>query len=251
MTAASTSSVTTVLRVEVSSAYGSFNSREAFWDPWRKIAAMINAQITKLLASKQDAALAAASKKVDSAGAAAAAPAAADAPKKMDGAALASSVAALGIAVGLIGSAVGGLVSVLAGLPLWKTMAGVLAVILIVSGPSMILTWFKLRARDLAPILNACGWAVNRRLRFSLKLGRLFTSEAELPQNAARELKDPYADDTSTRNTVITLLALAAIVAALWLAGVLDHALPGCLKRERPACTVPTVEAPATPAAAS
>jgi len=64
-------------------------------------------------------------------------------------------------------------------------------------------------------------------------------------------LKDPYADDTSTRNTVITLLALAAIVAALWLAGVLDHALPGCLKRERPACTVPTVEAPATPAAAS
>lgn len=225
--------------------------KEAFWDPWRKIAAMINAQITKLLASKQDAALAAASKKVDSAGAAAAAPAAADASKKMDGAALASSVAALGIAIGLIGSAVGGLVSVLAGLPLWKTLAGVLAVILIVSGPSMILTWFKLRARDLAPILNACGWAVNRRLRFSLKLGRLFTSEAELPQNASRELKDPYADDTSTRNTVITLLVLAAVIAALWLAGVLDNALPGCLKRERPACTVPAVEAPAAPAAAS
>jgi len=215
--------------------------KEAFWDPWRKIAAMINAQITKLLASKQDAALAAASKKVDTAGEVVAAPAPpVEAPKKMDGAALASSVAALGIAVGLIGSAVGGLVSVLAGLPLWKTLAGVLAVILIVSAPSMVLTWFKLRARDLAPILNACGWAVNRRLRFSLKLGRLFTSEAELPPNASRELKDPYADDTSTRNTVITLLVLAAIIAALWLAGVLDNALPSCLKRERPACTLPT-----------
>ena len=102
--------------------------------PWRKIAAMISTQIHKLLASKQDAALAAASKRVDSAGAVAAAPAAApDAPKKMDGAALASSVAALGIAIGLIGSAVGGLVSVVAGLPLWKTLVGVAAVILIVS----------------------------------------------------------------------------------------------------------------------
>ena len=228
--------------------------KEAFWEPWRKIAAMISAQINKLLASKQDAALAAASKQVDSASAATAAPASAaapEAPKKMDGAALASSVAALGIAIGLIGSAVGGLVSVLAGLPLWKTLVGVAAVILIVSGPSMILTWFKLRARDLAPILNACGWAVNRRLRFSLKLGRLFTSEATLPENATRELKDPYADDTSTRNTVITLLVLAAIVGALWMAGVLDNAMPDCLKRKQPACADPaTIEAPATPAAA-
>ena len=228
--------------------------KEAFWEPWRKIAAMISTQINKLLASKQDAALAAASKQVDSASAAAVAPAstaAPEAPKKMDGAALASSVAALGIAIGLIGSAVGGLVSVLAGLPLWKTLVGVAAVILIVSGPSMILTWFKLRARDLAPILNACGWAVNRRLRFSLKLGRLFTSEATLPENATRELKDPYADDTSTRNTVITLLVLAAIVGALWMAGVLDNAMPDCLKRKQPACADPaTIEAPATPAAA-
>jgi len=226
----------------------SISLKEAFWEPWRKISAMISGQINKMLAARQDAALAAASKKVENTGAAATAPHA-EPPKKMEGAALASSVAALGIAVGLIGSAIGGLVSVIAGLPLWKTALGLVAVLLIVSGPAMILTWLKLRARDIAPILNACGWAVNRRLRFSLKLGRLFTSEATLPSNSLRQLKDPYADEHSTRDALITLLVIAAVLAGLWFAGLLDGALPPCLKRHPPACAAaPAVRAPATPA---
>ncbi len=221
--------------------------REAFWDPWRKIAAMISAQVNKLLAARQTAALTSASTKVATVGTVADAPA--EAPKKMEGAALASSVAALGIAIGLIGSAIGGLVGVISGLPLWKTALGIAAVLLIVSGPSMILGWLKLRARDIAPILNACGWAINRRLRFSLKLGRLFTSEAALPSNSERQLTDPYADDTLMRNTVIAVLALAAVLAALWFAGVLDRALPGCMKRHPPACAVSDPHAPAAPEA--
>ena len=187
--------------------------KEAFWSPWRKIAAMISGQVNKLLASKQEAALTAALKNVETA--TTVPPAAAAAPKKMEGAALASSVAALGIAVGLIGSAVGGLVSTVVGLPLWKTALGILAVILVVSCPSVILAWFKLRARDLAPILNACGWAVNRRLHFSLKLGRLFTREAALPPGAKRELRDPYADHHALR-FILAALILAAIAAGVW-----------------------------------
>lgn len=223
--------------------------REAFWDPWRKIAAMISGQVNKMLAARQTAALTSASAKVATVGTAGDAPA--EAPKKMEGAALASSVAALGIAIGLIGSAIGGLVGVISGLPLWKTALGIVAVLLIVSGPSMILGWLRLRARDIAPILNACGWAINRRLRFSLKLGRLFTSEAALPGNSERQLTDPYADDTSTRNTIIAVLVLAAVLAGLWFAGVLDHALPGCMKRHPPACAIPAAQAPAVPAAPS
>ena len=219
--------------------------REAFWEPWRKIAAMISSQINKMLAARQTAALTNASLKAATLGTAAPA----EAPKKMEGAALASSVAALGIAIGLIGSAIGGLVSVISGMPLWKTALGILAVLLIVSGPSMVLGWFRLRARDIAPILNACGWAVNRRLRFSLKLGRLFTSEAALPVNSVRQLKDPYADDNATRNIIITVLVLVAVVAGLWFTGILDPALPGCLKRQKPACPAPTAEASVAPVA--
>ncbi len=220
----------------------SISLKEAFWDPWRKIAGMVGGQVKKMLAAKQDAALTGAAKKIETTGAAPA-----EAPKKMEGAALASSVAALGIAVGLIGSAVGGLVGMVAGLPLWKTALGLVAVVLLVSGPAMILTWFKLRARDVAPILNACGWAVNRSLRLSLKLGRLFTAEAVLPASAERELTDPFADSHATRNTVLALLAAGAVLAGLWFAGLLDGALPDSLKKNRPTPAV-CVEPPTNPA---
>jgi len=219
--------------------------REAFWDPWRKIAAMISSQVNKMLAARQTAALTNASVKVAMADKTVGAPA--EAPKKMEGAALASSVAAIGIAIGLIGSAIGGLVSAISGLPIWKTALGIIAVFLIVSGPSMILGWLRLRARDIAPILNACGWAINRRLRFSLTLGRLFTTEAVLPPQAVRELTDPFADDHSARNLVIVLLFALAAAAGLWAAGLLDSALPSCIKRNPTDHTKAVTEAPAAP----
>lgn len=212
----------------------SISLKEAFWDPWRKFAAMIGVQVRKILVAKQDAALASVAKKIEAPGALAA-----EAPKKMEGAALASTAAALGIAVGLISTAIAGVISAVAGMPLWKTALGLVAIVLLASGPSMILTWFKLRARDVAPILNACGWAVNRRLHLSLKLGRLFTAEAALPANAERQLTDPFADDNSVRNRAIALLLLAVVAAALWAAGLLDSALPGGMKKcpPAPACS--------------
>jgi len=42
----------------------------------------------------------------------------------------------------------------------------------------VILTWFKLRRRDLCAILNACGWAINRPMKFSMGLAASFTRVA-------------------------------------------------------------------------
>ncbi len=221
----------------------SISLKEAFWDPWRKFAAMIGGQVRKLLAAKHDAALISAAKKIDIPSAAVA-----EAPKKMEGAALASTAAALGIAVGLISTAIGGMVSAIAGMPLWKSAVGLVAILLLISGPSMIVTWFKLRARDVAPILNACGWAINRRLRLSLKLGRIFTTEAVLPANAERQLTDPFADDNSVRNRIVAILILVGVVALLWWAGLLNSVLPDSVKKN-PAAPVGrvTAEAPLAP----
>jgi len=196
----------------------SMSLKEAFWDPWRKVAAMIGSQVRKVLGAKQEAALQGVSKKVE---ATVVLPSAQEPPKKVEGAALASSAAALGIAVGLISTAIGGVVSAVAGLPMWKTALGLVAVLLVVSGPAMILTWFKLRSRDLAPLLNACGWAVNRSLRLSIKLARLFTAEAVLPPGAERQLSDPYADDHTLRDRLIVWGFLVFLVAGLWMAGFL------------------------------
>ena len=92
----------------------------------------------------------------------------------------------------MAGAACAALVGLIAGLPPWKIAAGIAAIILIVSLPSVILAWFKLRARDLGAILNACGWAVNRPLYFSMGLARTFTRPAKLPMGAA-VARDPYA----------------------------------------------------------
>jgi hypothetical protein len=91
------------------------------------------------------------------------------------GAALASSVAAIGIGVGMVGAAAASLMAAVKGMGPWQAVAAVVAIILVVSLPSVILTWFKLRRRDLGAILNAGGWAVNRQMRFSMKLARGFT----------------------------------------------------------------------------
>ena len=190
--------------------------KEAFWSPWIKISQMVSDQVKKLLSSRESAMLTAASTKVDAAGAAVETAAPPPAPAaKPDGAAVASSIAAVGIGVGFLGTAVGSIISAVAGIPVWKTLLGVLCILLIVSMPSVILAWFKLRARDLGPLLNACGWAVNRKLKMTLKLGREFTHEAVVPFGSKIEVGDIYAERNPWRTAI--LAAILAIVVALCL----------------------------------
>ncbi len=224
---------------------GPISLKEAFWAPWKKLATMVSDQIRKLVTARQEAAMAAAARSVEhtaarAAGGVAAVPAIPSAPaalpSKMDGAAMASSVAALGIAVGLLGSAVGGLLGTVSKLPLWKSLLGVVLVILSISGPSVILVYFKLRSRDLAPVLNACRWAVNRRIRMTMLLGQVFTQEARLPEGAERQLTDPYADKNQGRLTVllVVLAVVLVLVVWVWLQGRLDLCLPALLQHGAP-----------------
>ena len=143
---------------------------EAFWAPWRKIGELVGEQVRKLVGDTQAKSVSGVTKAVDGS-----VSASAPADRSANGAALASSVAALGIGVGMVGAAFAGLVGLVSGLPWWKTALGVLLVISAVSFPSVVLAWFKLRRRDLGAVLNACGWAVNRPLRFSQRLANLFT----------------------------------------------------------------------------
>lgn len=212
--------------------------REAFWAPWAKIVTTISDQCKKFLSSKQDAAVA---KVGDGATAAAAAPAA----QPANGAALASSVAALGVGVGMAGAACAGLIGLVAGLPLWKVLAGVAAIILLVSLPSVVLAWFKLRARDLGAILNAGGWAVNRPLFFSMGLARTFTRRAALPADAA-VARDPYASHTVLKCVLVVMLLALGTLGVCWK---LQYG-PFAPKAQEPAPNAAAAAPAATPAPA-
>ena len=82
----------------------------------------------------------------------------------------------------------------------WKLPIAIAVVILAVSLPSVILTYFKLRARDLGAILNASGWAINKPMLLSPGLARQFTLEIA---------------PKSHLGVLLVILALTAVAAAL------------------------------------
>jgi len=151
--------ITKVVEAQVSLA-------EAFWAPWRKMGEGISAAVKKFLEKKQ-------AKTTVVVPMGATAPA--SQPKEGGGAAMASSVAAIGIGIGMVGAAAASVMSAIKGMGPWQFLGALIAIVLLVSLPSVILTWFKLRKRDLGAILNACGWAVNREIRFSMNRARGFT----------------------------------------------------------------------------
>ena len=53
----------------------------------------------------------------------------------------------------------------------------------------MIMAWLKLRKRNLAPVLNANGWALNQRILVNTKFGATLTSIAKYP---VVKTKDPF-----------------------------------------------------------
>ena len=104
------------------------------------------------------------------------------------------------------------------GVPIWQALLIVVGVILIISAPSMLIAWLKLRKRNLGPILDANGWAVNAKAKINVPFGRSLTGIAKLPPGSQRDLVDPFAEKASPWPKVIVLLII------LWIAySVLDN----------------------------
>ena len=174
--------------------------RQAFWAPYKKFVRMIEEQVAKRAAAAEaasDAKVGGAATAVANADKAKAAPAE---PKKFD----VGMVAALGVGVGAIGTLLGGLVSGFIGLGAWMPI-GLLGIILAISGPSMLVAWLKLRQRNLGPILDANGWAVNAKAKLNVPFGGALTDVAKLPEGAEYNPVDPYAEKPSPWPKLIVL----------------------------------------------
>ncbi len=193
--------------------------RQAFWSPYKKLARMIGEQVQKIAAnkaagveSKLAEAAAAAVKKADVP--AAPPPKPAPAQQAFDVGKFAGIFAAIGLAVGAIGTAIASMVTGLLGLKGWQMPLALLGLLLVISGPAVIMAWFKLRSRNLGPILDANGWAVNARARINIPFGTSLTQLAQLPAGAERALNDPYAEKKSPWKTWLVIAVI--LVAILW-----------------------------------
>jgi MFS family permease len=154
---------------------------------------------------------------------AAAAPAAAAREQAFDAARFAGIFAAIGLAIGAIGTAIASIVTGFLNLSWWQMPLAVAGLILAISGPSMLIAALKLRSRNLGPILDASGWAVNTRLRVNIPFGSALTAVARLPAGAQRSLTDPYAEKKQPWALYGALAASLAIVVALWWYGVFAY----------------------------
>ena len=197
--------------------------RQSFWSPYKKFVRFIEEQVAKRAAAADSASTSklesAAVTTVDTAATGKSSPAgkpitAVGKPKFEVG-----TVAALGVGLGAIGTLLGGFVAGFLGLGLFMPL-GILGVILAISGPSMLIAWIKLRQRNLGPILDANGWAINGRVKITVPFGTALTDKAVLPKNSTRILGDPYAEKRSSLRFWV-LLAILTVVA--FLAIRMDH----------------------------
>ena len=196
--------------------------RQAFWSPYKKLMRMVGEQLQKIAASKATAiegklaeTALGVGKKVDGPPAAAPAKPAA-AQQAFDVGKFAGIFAAIGLAVGAIGTALAAVLTGLLALKWWQMPLAIGGLMLMISGPAMVLAWFKLRSRNLGPILDANGWAVNARARINIPFGTSLTQLAQLPEGAERALTDPYAEKERPWKTYAVIAVIVFIAAAWW-----------------------------------
>src|ERR1051326_1978268 len=185
--------------------------RQAFWSPYKKFVRAIEEQIAKRAAAADASSsdkLAQAAANMSRADIIAEKNKAAE-QKKID----VGVVAAMGVAVGAIGGAAASLATGILRLPAWQIPLVFIGLILLISLPSMVIAWLKLRKRNLGPILDANGWAVNARARMNIPFGASLTQVAALPPGTHLDrMTDPFADKKSPwpRLIVVALLLLFA-----------------------------------------
>ncbi|MDE5832171.1 MAG: ABC transporter permease, partial [Desulfovibrio sp.] len=206
---------TTILRV----VHNPISLREAAWAPYIRISNMIAEQVNKFVASKEKAVREATDKAVSEV------PAAKPEDKKQsfDFAKGAGIFAAVSVAVSVLSAAFAYIANSLASLGWWWPLA-VVGLFICVSGPSMLLAYFKLRKRSLGPLLDASGWAVNKGAPINIMMGMALTKLGRLPKNALRNLNDPYSipeqmkgGHTGWKIFFWLLFILVLAVAAFWL----------------------------------
>ena len=192
--------------------------RQAFWSPYRRISVWVENLINKRAAEKD-------AKMMEETTAKLAAKAPADGEKPapampFDIAKFAGIFAAIGMALGMLGQA---LVKVAQGLQRfewYEYIAIFVGILLVISGPSMIMAWLKLRKRNLAPVLNANGWAVNADIMVNIIFGATLTKIASYPK---LKLKDPFAQKGIPvwRKILYLIIILLIVFCALYYTGTL------------------------------
>ena len=189
--------------------------RQAFFSPYKKLVRFIEEQVAKRAAAADTAVT---SGLQSTATTTAGAPGAG----KID----TGTLAAIGLVMTTLMGALGAIATQIFGLPKWEIPVVILCLILAISTPSVILAWLQLRKRNLGPILDANGWAVNAKAKMNVPFGASLTQIAMLPPGAQLDKRDPYAEKKSPWPPIIVILVILIALGMGWYYGKFDTVLP-------------------------
>ena len=195
---------------------------QAFWSPYRKLGDWISNLINKSASEKNDKAFAEATAKIEEN--AKKTPEEKNKVQAFDIAKFAGIFAAFGMAIGYIGAfftSLGKGFGDLAEKGWYMPILAIIGLMLVISGPAMIMAWIKLRKRNLAPLLNANGWAINADAVVSVMFGTTLTQQAQFPM---LQLVDPLAKKgmPAWQKWLISVASVLVVLLGLWLANLLN-----------------------------
>lgn len=195
--------------------------RQAFWYPYKRIGKMIGEQIEKMASAREKAVQDQATSGIVNT--TQTTDTGKTPPIPFDVGKFAGIFAAIGLAIGAIGTAIASVITGFISLVWWQMPLAIVGLILLISGPSVLLAFLKLRKRNLAPLLDGNGWAVNTRAIINIPFGASLTQIATLPPGAQRSLTDPYAEKKSPWKSYLFIGLLLSSIAYLWHSGYLHQ----------------------------
>ena len=183
--------------------------RQAFWSPYKKLVRMIEERAAKQAAAADADVNAQLTTAANTPVAPATAAAAAPAKPAFDP----SVIALLSLALGSLAAAGASLMLWFGKFEAWQVPLVIVGIMLAISAPSMAIAWLKLRKRNLGPILDANGWAVNAKAKMNVPFGGALTGVAALPPGATFGAPDKYAEKPSAWPKI---LAVAFVLWFVW-----------------------------------
>jgi hypothetical protein len=184
--------------------------RQAFWSPYKKLVRMIEERAAKQAAAADADVNAQLTAAANTPAAPVPAPAAVPPAKPAFDP---SVIALISLALGSLAAAFAGILGFLKGFENWQVPLVIVCIMLVISAPSMAIAWLKLRKRNLGPILDANGWAVNAKAKMNVPFGGALTGVATLPPCATFGAADKYAEKPSIWPKV---LAVAFVIWFIW-----------------------------------
>ena len=197
--------------------------RQAFWSPYKKLIKFINEQLEKLAAARA----AAADERTAQGrcrehqagnGRRTSVPPAPRQP--FDVGKFAGIFAAIGLALGAIGGVLASIVTGILGLRIWEIPLAIIGLILLISGPAMLIAWFKLKKRTLGSYTGCKRLGDQCASTHQYFVWQVTDPGGFLPEGSHRSLVDPYADQKPVWPYYVLILGAIAALVVMWYMGI-------------------------------